>query len=252
MILFISIGIIVWPNMNTKTEKSKGNEQEQLETDVSENKKIATETPKSTNEETNTNNTEEIKPDAELNNEKALDESVNSNNSTKTNTQTNTQQEETPTAEQPLTPTEPTTESPQTPQIVVGIDWNLTNTLKSMVVDHTTTYTGIKKDELTEMSKRVALGEQSENTIINKINQMTWEESGTLIDSFLPSEIGKITPFDVKCTKFTVDGTMLAENISSTCNFNLGQFSSVFAYRNSDNTVTITSLGASFMVSQIQ
>ena len=141
-------------------------------------------------------------------------------------------------------PTQPTK-----PVINVGIDWTMTNKLNNLVVEYTATYKGIKKSELTEIAKQVSLSQISTSDAINKISSMSWEEEGTNINTYLSPTIQKISTYSIGCTKFNVTGDTSPEDISLNNRFNLGQFGAVFAYRNSDNSLTITSLGCQFVLS---
>ncbi|QLY81481.1 hypothetical protein [Clostridium intestinale] len=135
------------------------------------------------------------------------------------------------------------------PVVNVGIDWTMTNKLNNLVVEYTATYKGIKKSELTEIAKQVSLSQISTADAINKISSMSWEEEGTNINTYLSPTIQKIATYSIGCTKFNVSGDISPEDISLNNRFNLGQFGSVFAYRNSDNSLTITSLGCQFVLS---
>lgn len=164
----------------------------------------------------------------------------------------------TPKAEAPVpkveTPT-PKTETPApkvetpAPKVQVGIDTALTNKLHNLVIVNTADYKGIKRSEFIELARQVSLGKIDTANAIGKISNTSWEENGTNIDRYFSSEVQKVTPFNVKCTKFNVPGNTSAEDISLNYSFNFGDFSEVFAYRNSDNSVTITSLGCQFVVS---
>ncbi|WP_034849845.1 hypothetical protein [Clostridium hydrogeniformans] len=136
------------------------------------------------------------------------------------------------------------------PSVKVGIDWNLTNKLNTLVVSNTETYKGIKKETLKDLAKQVALGNISKDQAVNKVSGMSWEENAQKIDPYLPGESRKITPFDIRCSKFNVSGNATAEDISMNYSFNLGQFGAVYAYRNKDNSVTITSMGCQFALSK--
>lgn len=144
-------------------------------------------------------------------------------------------------------PPKPTPQPPK-PSVNVGLDTDLTNELNKMNIQYTATYLGVKKGEFTELAKQVALGNKSTSEVINIISNMTWDEKASSVDSFYPSKVTNVTTFDVRCNKFTVDGNMSASDISAKNQINLGPFGAVFAYRNSDNSVTVTSLSSNFMV----
>ena len=95
------------------------------------------------------------------------------------------------------------------------------------------------------------MGNQSESAVRNKISSMVWKEKGSAIDPFYSDDLKQISTFNVKCSKFNVSGSLSADDIMSRYTFNLGQFGVAFAYRNSDNSLTIVSLSSDFMLGQI-
>lgn len=152
-----------------------------------------------------------------------------------------------PISERPSTPNEQTKPSEPAKPIVVGIDWDLTAQLRYYVCEETVTYTGIKKDEFSNITEQVCLDKMSCDEAISKISAMRWSEEGNNISPGNASGMKKVEPYNARCKKFNVPGDMSAANISKNYSFNLGQYSQVFAYTNSDGTKTITSLSVRFM-----
>jgi len=98
-----------------------------------------------------------------------------------------------------------------------------------------------------KIAQQVSLGQMGCDGAISKISAMRWEEEATNVEPNRPAGVKKIEPYGVRCNKFSVPSNMSARDISFNYDFNLGGFSDVFAYTNSDGSKSITSLASNFM-----
>ena len=134
---------------------------------------------------------------------------------------------------------------------VVGIDDKITSILYNYICESTSTYNGVKSSELKALTRKVALGEISESNAKNTIESMKWKENANSIDINYPNEVKDISTYEVNCTRTIVPGNLTGEQIAQNYNFNLGQFSDIIAFRNSDNSITVTSVSCSLLISSV-
>lgn len=136
-------------------------------------------------------------------------------------------------------------------EVVVGIDNKITSILYNYVCESTSTYNGAKSGELKSITRKVALGEISESNAKATIESMKWKENANSIDVNYENGVKDISTYEVNCTKTVVPGNMTGEQIAQNYNFNLGQFSDIIAFRNSDNSITVTSVSCSLLISSV-
>lgn len=141
---------------------------------------------------------------------------------------------------------------PQQPQhkVNVGIDDSISQQLRNIFLANTRSYNGCKRDEFSNLTRQVALGQVSAEGAKQKIASMRWNENANSVDKYYPSENRSVVASNVKMDKVTVPN-MSAEQISNTVHVNVSEYSEVYAYRNADNSITITTFACSFVLSTI-
>lgn len=151
--------------------------------------------------------------------------------------------------QQPQQPQQPQ-QQPQQPKINVGIDDSISQQLRNIFLVNTRSYNGCKRNEFSNLTRQVALGQLSAESAKEKISAMRWNENANSVDPYYTNENRTVIAANVKMDKITVPN-MSAEEISNTVHVNVSEYSEVFAYRNSDNTITVTTFACNFVLSTI-
>ncbi|WP_156946307.1 hypothetical protein [Clostridium akagii] len=151
-----------------------------------------------------------------------------------------------PTPKPTPTPTPTPTPIPTPKPVQVGIDSNLTSQLQYLIVSGTESYTGVQKNTFINIAQQVALNQKTSSEAISQISSMNWVEDSKNINKYASGGNCKIETYNVRCNKFNVSGSESATAIAKN-QFDVGQFDDVYAYRNADNTVTITTISVNFI-----
>lgn len=135
----------------------------------------------------------------------------------------------------------------QTQTVQPGIDEDMTNQLISYCLNGSELYSGCKKSEFNGLIRSVALGSLTEADLISRVSNMTWQENARAINKYAQDVTGTISTFNVECKKSTYSGDTSAQTIASSGNISLGQCADIVAFRNSDNSITVTSFSCYLM-----
>lgn len=124
---------------------------------------------------------------------------------------------------------------------------SMTSQLQSLVCSGTVTYIGKQKSNLSNITQEVAQGRITCAQAIAQINAMTWVEPANKIDPLLTSANKTVQPFNTLCTQFTVSGSSTVASSLNNHHINLGDYDQIFAYKNANGTITVTTLACQFM-----
>lgn len=135
----------------------------------------------------------------------------------------------------------------------VGIDEELTEQLREYIVYHTSDYTGVKVNDFNSIMFQVADGTLSKDDAISNLKKMEWKEDSNKIDKYYHG-VGTVSIYAAQAEKFTVPGGKTVKEITKEyrSSFKLGTFDNLVAYRNADDSITITSISCCLSVSGIQ
>lgn len=162
-------------------------------------------------------------------------------NSGGSSTPTPTPQQPAQTPQQPTQPQQP--QQPQQPTYTVGVDSSMTSKIRALFTN-SQAYSGIKVSEYKNMTVSLANGSISESSIGNLVNNQ-WQEDLT---GKFPGVSGNCTVKVIKANavKFNMPSNMEPADVSFSGKAARGNFTDVVAYRNSDGTYTISSIGINF------
>lgn len=135
----------------------------------------------------------------------------------------------------------------------VGIDEELTEQLRNILVYHTSTYVGVKYNEFNDIMFQVADGSLSKEEAMENIKKMTWRDETNTID-YNYHGVGTVGINAVKIEKFNAGVGKTASQIAKEYRQYMrpSTFDNLVAYRNSDDSITITSIYCSLYVTGIQ
>lgn len=134
----------------------------------------------------------------------------------------------------------------------VGIDEELTEQLREYNVYHTSGYTGIKVNDFNTIMFQVADGILSKEEAISNLKKMKWSEETNSVDPNFYG-IAPVGIYAAQVEKFNVPEGKTVKEITKeySSNIKLGSFDNLVAYRNADNSITITSISCSLWITEV-